>query len=143
MNAKEEFDADDVAKEICRNHIQSFDNQWADWFAYTGYKTVRECVGKIITQQAKTIRKQNGKQFNFNGAGFDHIEDYYILKRDGKNRAVPAVKTDGSSGPTYSEWTAIANVLIAEGKTKQLHGQEVLTLRDMLFSEAPSAVVDP
>jgi hypothetical protein len=84
-----------VAHGIVQSHRAGLaDNEDAAFFERTSYANVRETVRKVINKRAGTNPEQTADQGQIVLPGFerDHLQDYYVVKRDGDEIGVPVTQ---------------------------------------------------
>lgn len=80
-----------IAHEICNEHSGGLaGGSDADFWRHGGYMTCRDAVRRCINMRAGDIAKRGDKRQQFTLPGFerDHLQDYYIVNRDGEEVGV-------------------------------------------------------
>ena len=82
-----------IAHDICRDHVDGLveegedDNDDREFWQHGGYRTVREESRKFINKLDGETKKDREPAF----PGFDHVQDYYPVERDGDEVHIPAL----------------------------------------------------
>jgi hypothetical protein len=79
-----------IANAICQEHQEGL-NEGAhrDFWQYNSYKNVRRAVATVINERAgDRADRAEPKQISLPGFARNHLQDYYIVKRNGVDEGV-------------------------------------------------------
>jgi hypothetical protein len=111
-----------ISNEICNDHRGILpDSSESDFWLWTGYQYVRELVRKQINKRAgdRPAEKPERQQFVFPGFDRDHLQDYYMVEREGDEIGVPVIDL------TDEELDRKASHYRAMGATCYAHADEI------------------
>ena len=85
----QEWRAQWVAHEICARHEGGIvDGDDGDFWRGNGYMAVRELVTRAINKRAGD-KQDLPKSLQMSMFGWEHLQDYYIVTRDGEDIGIP------------------------------------------------------
>lgn len=108
-----------IANEICSRHMAGLtDGEDADFWRFCGYMECREQVRRRISRiEGKDALERVAQQHLL--PGFEHLQSYYVVKRDGEDIGVPV------GDMTDDELAAKATTYRAMGKACFAHAREI------------------
>lgn len=133
----ERWHAQWITHAICDQHAAGLvEGDDADFWKYTGYQTVRTHVRKVISDRAGDGADRASRQQQIALPGFerDHIQDYYLVNREGDDVAVPIVSL------TDAEIEAKASLYRSMGRACFAHADELDRFVHWRASRQPVAV---
>lgn len=79
-----------VAHAICSEHGDGLaDNEHRDFWQHCGYQDCRKSVTECINRRAgEKAQKGKSQQLALPGFDRDHLQDYYVVVRDGEEQGV-------------------------------------------------------
>lgn len=111
-----------IAHEVCADHREALpEGSAADFWTWNTYQHVREMVRKQINKRASDApeSRPEHRQFVMDGFERDHLQDYYMVDRDGDEIGVPVMAL------TDAELDRKAGHYRAMGATCYAHADEL------------------
>jgi hypothetical protein len=121
--AGEPWTASWIAHAICGDHRAALavDDEDSDFWIWNGYQHVRKLVREQINKRAgDSADKQDRQQFVLHGFERDHLQDYYVVERDGSEVGVPVTQlTDDEIDAKIAEKRAMGAACYAHADELQ------------------------
>ena len=111
-----------VTHAICQRHESAVaDSEDGEFWRWTGYTATRDAVARAIRARAgdRADRSPSPRQISLPGFERDHLQDYYIVERDGEAVGIPVVEL------TDEELDAKAEVHRKMGAACYAHADEI------------------
>lgn len=110
-----------VTNAICKGHKKGLNKgKHKDFWEYNGYQYTRSLVTQAINKRAgDNVDRTAPKQIDLPGFDREHLQDYYIVKRDGNEVGMPVTHM------TPEEREEKAQMYISMGKACIKHGLEL------------------
>lgn len=90
MRSHEAIRANWVAHSIINSHSGGLiEGDHKDFWNHCGYHTVRDLVRRCINQKLEGSVDESAQDKQLVMEGFDHLQTYYMVERDGEQTGVP------------------------------------------------------
>ena len=130
---REQWDAPWIAHAICQAHTGGLaENDDADFWRHGGYHTTRKLVTEVINRRAGgSATPAQRRQLALPGFAREHLQDYYVIERDGKERGICVLDL------TDAEIDAKVALYRAIGTTSHAHANELERFKAWRHEQPP------
>ena len=114
-----------IAHAICHDHEDGLsDHEDSDFWKWGGYKSTRDLTRRCVNERASIDRAGDKKEAQPNLPGFDHLQQYYMVDRNGDELGVPIFQM------TDAEVEAKSAQLRTMGEACFAHADELMRFKD-------------